>query len=117
MEKEIEEVDQDKSMLLTEEVPKHGLVSMLFYIPATVKNRDTFTELIKKHGGNIVSFHESFTYQLGPPENTEDHKYYAGDVYSFQWITDSIETNTLTDKNQYVILKVNEGIEFPFQSK
>ena len=117
MEKSIEDIDQNKTMILTEDIPKYGSVSMLFYIPKTVKNRDTFIELIKKHGGNIVLFHESFTYQLGPPEKTEEHKYYAGDVYSFQWITDSIESNTLADKTQHRILTVPERIEFPFQSK
>lgn len=107
----------DKSMLFTEEVPNYGRVSMLFYIPETVQHRDTFIELIKQNGGNIVKFHECFTYQLGPPENTQEHDYYTGPVFSFQWITDSVEQNTLQDKTNYIMLNIASGAEFPFQNK
>lgn len=117
MDNSIENGGDDKSMLLTENVPKYGRVSMLFYIPDTVKDRDTFIELIKVNGGNIVTFHEAFTYQLGPPENTKDHDYYTGQIYSFQWIIDSIEHNSLQDKANYVLLNYQNGIDFPFQNK
>jgi hypothetical protein len=108
---------QDKSMLFTEDVPKYGRVSMLFYIPETVQDRDTFVELIKQNGGNIVKFHECFTYQLGPPENTQEHDYFTGPVYSFQWITDSVEQNSLQDKANYIMLNIASGADFPFQNK
>ena len=103
--------------LLSENIPKYGNVSLLFYIPESVADRDTIVELIVKHGGNIVKFHECISYQLGPPEKTENHNYYQGEVYSFQWIIDSVENNKLLDKENYLLMNIKRGLDFPFNKK
>lgn len=105
----------EKKDILSEEIPMLGNVSLLFYIPETVKGRDIMVDLIKQNGGNIVSFHEWFTYQLGPQEDTKDHTYYQGLVYSFQWIIESIEQGKLLEKTKYVLLNLTNGLDFPFK--
>lgn len=108
---------QAKSLILTEEIPKYGRVSMLFYIPESVKDRDTMVELIRENGGNIVKFHECFCYQIGTPGNTKESDYYEGTVYSFQWLVESIEANQLQDKAKYILCSYQGGIKFPFDKK
>ena len=107
--------DTEKKDILSEDIPWLGNVSLLFYIPDTVKGRDTMVDLIQQNGGNIVKFHEWFTYQLGPQENTRDHSYYQGIVYSFQWIIESIEQGKLLEKTKYMLLSLQSGLDFPFK--
>lgn len=109
--------DQGKSNILTEDIPKYGRVSLLFYIPETVKDRDTMVQLIRENGGNIVNFHECFTYQVGTPGNTNEQDYYPGTVYSFQWIVESIEAKQLQEKSKYILAIFQGGREFPFNKK
>jgi len=106
---------QGSSTILTEDIPKYGTVSLLFFIPEAVKDRDTMVELIKENGGNIVQFHECFTYQLGPPDNAKGYGYYQGPVYSFQWIIESVEQGKLLPKENYMLLNFQSGIDFPFR--
>lgn len=108
---------QAKSEILTEEIAKYGKVSLLFYIPEDVKDRDTMVALIRENGGNIVKFHECFSYQIGTPGNTEESAYYQGTVYSFQWLVESIEANKLQDKAKYILCNYQGGIKFPFDKK
>ncbi len=108
---------QLKSEILTEEIPKYGRVSLLFYIPETVKDRDTMVELIRQNGGNTVKFHECFSYQIGTPGNTKETEYYQGTVYSFQWLVESVEANQLQDKAKYILYNYQGGIKFPFDKK
>lgn len=108
---------QEKSEILTEVIPKYGRVSLLFYIPETVKDRDTMIELIKQNGGNIVKFHECFSFQIGTPGNTSEEDYYQGTVYSFQWLVESIEAKQLQDKAKYILCNFQSGKEFPFNKK
>jgi len=105
------------SQILTEEITKYGTVSLLFYIPEAAKDRDTMVKLIKMNGGNIVDFHECFTYQIGTPNNTKEEDYYPGTVYSFQWIVDSIEGKKLADNTKYIIANYQNGKDFPFNKK
>ena len=77
--------------IFIETIPKYGNVSMLFYIPDTVKDKDEIVQLIRENGGNTVKFHECFTYQLGPPEGVVEQNYYPGVIYSTDWIKDSIK--------------------------
>ena len=84
----------EDSTIFSEEIPIYGQVALLFYIPDTIKDRETIIELIRQNGGNIVKFHECFTYQLGPKENLENHSYYKGPIYSIQWIVESVEKGT-----------------------
>jgi hypothetical protein len=44
--------------LFTEEIPKCGSVSMLFFIPEECKERKHLKEVILERGGNIALFHE-----------------------------------------------------------
>jgi len=108
---------QEKSEILTEVIPKYGRVSLLFYVPETVKDRDTMIELIKQNGGNIVKFHECFSFQIGTPGNTSEEDYYQGTVYSFQWLVESIEAKQLQDKAKYILCNFQSGKEFPFNKK
>jgi hypothetical protein len=108
---------QGKSSILTEEIPKYGRVSMLFYIPENVKDRDIMVQLIKENGGNIVKFHECFTYQIGTPNNTKEEDYYQGTVFSFQWIVESIEAKKLVEKSKYILANYQNGKDFPFSKK
>ena len=103
--------------ILTEVIPKHGRVSQLFYIPETAKDRDVMVQLIRENGGNIVNFHECFTYQIGTPGNTVESDYYPGTVYSFQWIVESIEAKALQDKARYILCSFQSGRDFPFNKK
>ena len=103
--------------IFTETIPKYGRVAMLFYIPEEVSNRDELIKLIRLNGGNIVRFHEWFTYQLGNPEKVKNAWYYQGNVYSVQWIFDSISKSSLMDCSNYKITNCDSGIEFPFNAK
>ena len=94
---------QAKSEILTEVIPKYGRVSLLFYIPENMKDRETMVEVIKQNGGNIVNFHECFSFQIGTPANTIEKDYFPGTVYSFQWIVESIEAKQLQDKAKYIL--------------
>lgn len=105
----------EKKEILSEEIPLIGSVSLLFYIPETVKGREIMVDLIRQNGGNIAKFHECFTYQLGPQENIKDHNYYQGLVYSFQWIIESLEQGKLLEKTKYVLLNLTSGLDFPFK--
>lgn len=109
--------EQSKNNILAEEVPVLGLLSMLFYIPESVKDRDVMVSLIRENGGNTVKFHEWFTYQIGTPDNTKEEDYYSGTVYSFQWIVDSVEKNEIQEKSKYILANYTNGIEFPFNKK
>ena len=108
---------QGSSEILTEDIPKYGKVSLLFYIPDNVKDRDTMVELIRQNGGNIVEFQESFTYQIGTPGHTGEEDYYPGTVYSFQWLVESVEKGELQDKAKYILCNFQSGKEFPFNKK
>lgn len=114
---DIENGGHEKKDILTEDIPIYGRVSLLFYIPETFKDRDTMVQLIKENGGNIVRFHECFTYQIGTPENTSEQDYYPGTVYSFQWIVESVEAKHLQEKSKYIIASYQNGLEFPFNKK
>lgn len=103
--------------IFTEKITKYGEVAMLFYIPETVKDRDTIVELIKSNGGNIVTFHECVSYQLGPPENATEHNYYQGFVYSYQWVVDSVDRGQLLEKENYILATINKGLDFPYDKK
>lgn len=103
--------------LFTEDIPKYGKVSMLFYLPDSVEGKDTIVELIKDHGGNMVKHHECISYQLGPPENASDHNFYQGYVYSYQWIIDSVEKRHLQVKENYILMTIQKGLDFPFDKK
>lgn len=116
-EQESNKESQGKSNILTEEIPKYGRVSMLFYIPENVKDRDIMVQLIKENGGNIVKFHECFTYQIGTPNNIKEEDYYQGTVFSFQWIVESIEAKKLVEKSKYIIANYQNGKDFPFNKK
>lgn len=109
--------DGDQSEIFTETIPIYGKVSMLFYIPDTLKDRDTVVQLIRENGGNTVKFHECFTYQIGPPENVNQHNFYQGDVVSLKWLVDSVEKGQLLDLSQYKIASHKSGLDFPFNKK
>lgn len=108
---------QENTDVLTEVIPKYGRVSLLFYIPETLKDRDTMVKLIRVNGGNIVNYHECFSFQIGTPANTKDTDYFPGTVYSFQWIVESIEAKQLQDKAKYILSNYSAGKEFPFNKK
>lgn len=108
-------VSSNQSLIFTEEVPKYGRVSMLFYIPDSMKDRETIVDLIIQNGGNIAKFHESFTYQLGTPDDIDQSEYYCGPVYSIRWIVESVEKNALMDKAYYSLYNLNTGLDFPYQ--
>lgn len=108
---------KEESQIFTEDIPKYGKVALLFYIPETVANRDSMVELIRSNGGNTVNFHEWISYQLGPPENTSEHQYFQGLVYSFQWIVDSVDKKRLLDKENYIMATIQKGLDFPYDKK
>ena len=109
--------DSNKSEIFTESIPIYGKVSMLFYIPETLKDRDTIVQLIRENGGNTVNFHECFTYQLGPQDSLNQYSFYQGDVISLKWIFDSVEKGELIDHSQYKLGSHKSGIDFPFNKK
>lgn len=106
-----------QSDIFTETIPKYGKVAMLFYIPPSVKDRDSIIEVIKQNGGNIVEFQEWFTYQLGPPDDFAAHRYYPAEVYSSDWVTESAKAGYLIEKTNYLLTQRGAGIKFPFDKK
>lgn len=106
-----------KGDLLTEVIPKYGKVAMLFYIPESAKDREAIVKSILENGGNIVKFHECFTYQLGPPEWNTEAEYFPAEVYSTKWITDSIERGEIIEKSSYILSKEGAGLAYPFDKK
>lgn len=108
---------KEETQIFTEDIPKYGKVSILFFIPETVKDRDDLVELIRNHGGNTVKFHEWISYQLGSPESASEHQYYQGLVYSFQWIIDSVANGKLLEKENYILTTIPKGLDFPFDKK
>lgn len=109
---------QSKSMIFTEEIPKCGRVSMLFYIPDSCAEKDKLRQLIKENGGNIAVVHECFTYQIACPEDvkhdTIEEHYYKGKIFSSNWITESVEKGELLPKDKYSLMKIANGREFEF---
>lgn len=104
--------------IFTEEIPKCGKVSMLFYIPDKCKDKIELTELITEKGGNISLFHECFTYQVACPDeiNNEDieKQYYKGSIFSSDWIKDSIKEDKLLPRDKYALRKLGKGKDFEY---
>ena len=109
--------DTKHSNLLTEEIPKYGPVAMLFYIPESAPDREEIIDVIRTNGGNIVKFHECFSYQLGPPDCDTQTDYYPAEVFSTKWIIDSVESGEILEKSGYVLSKRGAGLPFPFDKK
>ena len=106
-----------QSDIFTETIPKYGRVAMLFYIPDEVSNREEIIKQIRLNGGNTVKFHECFTYQLGIPGKVNNSWYYQGNVYSVQWIYDSVSNGKLLNNSEFKITQCDSGLEFPFSKK
>jgi hypothetical protein len=59
--------------------------------------------LIEKYGGQVQDIHECFTYQICPISvDLTKNNYFHGDVYSANWIIDSIASKQLADHAQYL---------------
>ena len=110
--------EQDNKNIFVEEIPKFGKVSMLFYISENCKEKEELTTQIRQYGGNVVLFHECFTYQVASPGDmkTSDFakEYYRGAIYSSEWIKQSIKEKTLLPKEKYPLIKIEKGREFEY---
>ena len=75
---------------------------MVFFLPQSTEYAH-LRILIEKHGGLVSEFHECFTYQIAPIsyEVPKTH-YFWGDVFTGNWIVDSIKAGRLLDKESYL---------------
>ena len=110
---------EDSKLLFTEEIPKCGRVSIMFYIPDSCKEKHALKSIILQHGGNLAIFHECFTYQISTSHDSKlqdfEEKYYKGIVYSSEWITESAKQGKLLPKDQFIIRKIGKGKELDFE--
>ncbi len=73
---------------------------MVFYLPNDEES-DRLTKIIEDNGGLVTDLHECFTHQICKPTDEKDqksHLFFAGNVYSADWLTDSVKAGWLLDK-------------------
>lgn len=88
--------------IFVENLPVIGQVPLVFYLPQSPEKSD-LKAVIEKYGGQVQDIHECFTYQICPLSvSLPKNNYFYGDVYSTNWILDSISRRTLLDPNEYL---------------
>jgi len=73
---------------------------MVFYLHND-EEIDRLTRIIEDNGGLVTDLHECFTYQICKPTDEGDlmsHLFFAGNVYSADWLTNSVKAGKLLDK-------------------
>ena len=95
-----------------------GRVPLMFFIPE-VDEKQKLQEMIEANGGRVVEYAECNTIQIRPNSKTEldFNFFYAGPIYDQSWVTDSITSGFVLNKQEYKIgindnesaLKLNIG--------
>ncbi len=81
---------------------------MVFFLPQS-NDRIHLKILIEKHGGIVSEFHECFTYQIAPlSHEVPKTSYFWGDVFTGNWIVDSIKAGKLLDNEAYLAFSHQE---------
>ena len=66
--------------------------------------------MIEKYGGQVTDTHECFTYQIAPISvDLPKSNFFWGDVFSVQWIVDSVQRQQLQDQSNYLAFINNEN--------
>lgn len=104
---------------MIEILPLLGNVPMVFYLPQGTDQEHI--DLVLSHGGQVSNIVECFTYQLSMiPVKSGGHgfedgfskkqpnpkMYYPGNIYSFDWVIDSIKSNRMVALDRYLLLTI-----------
>ena len=115
--KDVKEDEYESNMVLMEDLAVIGPVPLMFFLPEW-KMKQSYCELIERHGGLVVEFIECWVYQIYPEEEKEyiqESKFFKGYVYSSNWINDWIQQRaTLSPQNylKYDITVNGQDINF-----
>ena len=102
--KNVKEDEYESSMVLMEDLAVIGPVPLMFFLPEW-KMKQSYCELIERHGGLVVEFIECCVYQIYPEEEKEyiqESKFFKGYVYSSNWINDWIQQKATLSPQNYL---------------
>ena len=91
---------------------------MVFFLPTGTDQEHI--DLVLSHGGQVSNIVECFTYQLSlvpltnksynegsfAKKQPNPKQYYPGNIYSFDWVLDSIKNNRMITLDRYLLLTI-----------
>lgn len=81
--------------IFTEVIPFYDRVPLVFFFPQATSDEEMF---IKEHGGLLSNIVECYTIQIGKRDTPQqqqsqpfnESQFFAGTVYDFQWLLDTV---------------------------